>query len=180
MRRRPGKHITRVDKTKTPGGGPGVFADVCGASMRGGNAGQSNARNSDNGRRFQGLRPLRATAYRDRPSRRTAHRMSRMQLLARHQRGIYCGAVCRRLGGTARLRVQWSESASIDDETWEAIEALMRDSGSSLQELSEEAFADLLKKHKQPVGLMASLKESEAGRRRLLPRTSNRQQFRRV
>ena len=28
------------------------------------------------------------------------------------------------------------------------------------QELADEAFADLLKKHKQPVGLMASLKES--------------------
>ena len=47
-----------------------------------------------------------------------------------------------------------------DEESWEAIEALMRDSGSSLQKLTEEAFADLLKKHKQPVGLMASLKES--------------------
>ena len=53
-----------------------------------------------------------------------------------------------------------------DDETWEAIEALMRDSGSSLQKLTEEAFADLLKKHKQPVGLMASLKESVSGRQK--------------
>ncbi len=47
-----------------------------------------------------------------------------------------------------------------DDETWEAIEATMRDSGSGFQELAEEAFADLLKKRKRPVGLMASLKES--------------------
>jgi hypothetical protein len=31
---------------------------------------------------------------------------------------------------------------------------------SSFQELADEAFTDLLKKHKQPVGLMASLKES--------------------
>ena len=53
-----------------------------------------------------------------------------------------------------------------DNETWEAIEALMRDSGSSLQKLTEEAFADLLKKHKQPVGLMASLKESVSGRQK--------------
>ena len=45
------------------------------------------------------------------------------------------------------------------DETWEAIEAVMRHSGSSFQDLTNEAFADLLKKHKQPVGLMASLKE---------------------
>jgi hypothetical protein len=48
----------------------------------------------------------------------------------------------------------------LDDETWGAIEATMRDSGSSFQELAEEAFADLLKKRKRPVGLMASLKES--------------------
>jgi len=47
-----------------------------------------------------------------------------------------------------------------DDDTWEAIEAVARDSGSSFQELVDEAFADLLKKHKQPVGLKAALKES--------------------
>jgi len=39
-----------------------------------------------------------------------------------------------------------------DDETWEAIEAVMHDRGSSFQELADEAFSDLLKKHKQPVG----------------------------
>jgi len=47
-----------------------------------------------------------------------------------------------------------------DDDTWEAIEAVARDSGSSFQELVNEALADLLKKHKQPVGLKAALKES--------------------
>lgn len=47
-----------------------------------------------------------------------------------------------------------------DDETWEAIEALARDSDKSFQELADEAFADLLKKHKRPVGLKAALKES--------------------
>jgi hypothetical protein len=47
-----------------------------------------------------------------------------------------------------------------DDETWEAIEALAYQTGKSFQELTDEAFKDLLKKHKQPVGLMASLKES--------------------
>lgn len=47
-----------------------------------------------------------------------------------------------------------------DAETWEAIEAVLRDSGNSFHELADEAFADLLKKNKQPVGLMASLKES--------------------
>ena len=42
----------------------------------------------------------------------------------------------------------------------EAIEAVIRDSGSSFQDLTDEAFADLLKKHKQPVGLKAALQES--------------------
>jgi hypothetical protein len=47
-----------------------------------------------------------------------------------------------------------------DDDTWQAIEAVVRQSGSSFQELADEAFKDLLKKHKQPVGLKAALKES--------------------
>jgi hypothetical protein len=47
-----------------------------------------------------------------------------------------------------------------DDETWQAIEAVADDTGKAFQELAEEAFADLLNKHEQPVGLKASLKES--------------------
>jgi hypothetical protein len=53
-----------------------------------------------------------------------------------------------------------------DDETWEAIQAVLRDSGDSFQELADEAFADLLKKRKQPVGLRATLKESVGKGRR--------------
>jgi hypothetical protein len=53
-----------------------------------------------------------------------------------------------------------------DDETWEAIQAVLRDSGDSFQELADEAFADLLKKRKQPVGLKASLEESVGTSRR--------------
>jgi hypothetical protein len=52
----------------------------------------------------------------------------------------------------------------LDDDTWQAIEALVRASGSSFQELADEAFKDLLKKHKQPVGLKAALKESVGAR----------------
>ena len=51
-----------------------------------------------------------------------------------------------------------------DDETWEAISAISRQKGTSFQELADEAFADLLKKHKQPVGLKAALKESVSAR----------------
>ena len=51
-----------------------------------------------------------------------------------------------------------------DDETWAAIDALARERGVSFQELTDEAFADLLKKHSRPVGLKAALKESVAAR----------------
>lgn len=47
-----------------------------------------------------------------------------------------------------------------DDETWAAIEAVAHQQGVTFQELADEAFEDLLKKHKQPVGFKASLKES--------------------
>jgi hypothetical protein len=47
-----------------------------------------------------------------------------------------------------------------DDETWHALHLLSRDSMKSLQELAEEAFADLLKKHGRPVALKQALKES--------------------
>ena len=47
-----------------------------------------------------------------------------------------------------------------DDEIWAAIEAVAHAEGKSFQELADEAFKDLLKKHRQPVGFKASLKES--------------------
>ena len=51
-----------------------------------------------------------------------------------------------------------------DDETWQAIDALAHDRGKTFQELVDEAFKDLLKKHHQPVGLKAALKESVGGK----------------
>jgi hypothetical protein len=36
----------------------------------------------------------------------------------------------------------------------------MHQQGKSFQQLADEAFADLLKKHNQPLGIMAALKES--------------------
>jgi hypothetical protein len=56
-----------------------------------------------------------------------------------------------------------------DDETWAALDVLARDRLATFQELADEAFRDLLRKHHRPVGLRAALKESvktEAGRRR--------------
>jgi len=50
-----------------------------------------------------------------------------------------------------------------DDETWAALEAVAGKSGRSFQDVADEAFADFLKKHKQPVGLTA-LRESVSGK----------------
>ena len=50
-----------------------------------------------------------------------------------------------------------------DNETWQALELLTSDRMQTFQELAEEAFADVLKKHDRPVGLKASLQKS-AGR----------------
>jgi len=49
-----------------------------------------------------------------------------------------------------------------DDKTWAALDALISEKGESFQDLADEAFTDLLKKHHQPVGLKAALKESVA------------------
>ena len=49
---------------------------------------------------------------------------------------------------------------NIDDETWMTLELLRRDRVATFQELADEAFADLLKKHGRPVGLKAALRKS--------------------
>jgi hypothetical protein len=53
-----------------------------------------------------------------------------------------------------------------DDETWQAIDAVALGEGKTFQDLADEAFKDLLKKHHQPVGLKATLKESVGGKRK--------------
>ena len=49
---------------------------------------------------------------------------------------------------------------NIDDETWAVLDLLARDRMATFQELADEAFADLLKKHGRPVGLRAALRKS--------------------
>jgi hypothetical protein len=48
----------------------------------------------------------------------------------------------------------------IDDQTWQALTVLAHDRKISFQKLSEEAFADLLRKHNRPTTLKAALRES--------------------
>ena len=47
-----------------------------------------------------------------------------------------------------------------DDETWAALDVLARDRMATFQELADEAFADLLKKHGRPVDLKDALRQS--------------------
>jgi hypothetical protein len=47
-----------------------------------------------------------------------------------------------------------------DDETLTALKQLAEDRMQTFQELSEEAFADVLKKHGRPVGLRDALRKS--------------------
>jgi hypothetical protein len=49
---------------------------------------------------------------------------------------------------------------TIDDETWTVLDLLAKDRMASFQDLADEAFADLLKKHGRPVGLKAALRQS--------------------
>jgi hypothetical protein len=48
----------------------------------------------------------------------------------------------------------------IDAETWPLLDLLARDRMMTFQELADEAFTDLLKKHGRPVTLKAALRKS--------------------
>jgi hypothetical protein len=48
----------------------------------------------------------------------------------------------------------------IDNESWAALDPLAHDRMMTFQELADEAFADLLKKHGRPVDLRAALRRS--------------------
>jgi hypothetical protein len=47
-----------------------------------------------------------------------------------------------------------------DDETFNALDLLARDRMMSFQELADEAFTDLLKKHGRPTDLKSALRQS--------------------
>jgi len=63
---------------------------------------------------------------------------------------------------TRATRPQGSVRRSIefDAETWHVLHKLSLDSMKSLQDLADEAFRDLLKKHRRPTTLKEMLRES--------------------
>jgi len=56
--------------------------------------------------------------------------------------------------GSVRRRIEF------DAETWHVLHKLSLDSMKSLQDLADEAFRDLLKKHRRPTTLKEMLRES--------------------
>jgi hypothetical protein len=51
----------------------------------------------------------------------------------------------------------------LDEETWQQIDLLGRDQMKDFQELADEAFRDLLRKHGRPVDLKDALRRSAGG-----------------
>jgi len=68
----------------------------------------------------------------------------------------------------------------IDDESWAALDLLARDRMMTFQELADEAFADVLKKHGRPVDLRTALRKSAQATADVIPlKRSNKKPARR-
>ena len=57
----------------------------------------------------------------------------------------------------------------IDDESWSQLGLIAHDRMMTFQELADEAFADLLKKHGRPVDLRAALRKSAGASAEVVP-----------
>jgi predicted transcriptional regulator len=57
----------------------------------------------------------------------------------------------------------------IDDETWQALDLLARDSMRDFQELADEAFRDLLRKHGRPTDWKSALRQSAGSSAEVVP-----------
>jgi hypothetical protein len=56
-----------------------------------------------------------------------------------------------------------------DDESWAAVDLLARDRMMTFQELAEEAFRDLLRKHNRPLDLKDALRKSAGASAEVVP-----------
>ena len=56
-----------------------------------------------------------------------------------------------------------------DDETWASLDMLARDRMMDFQELADEAFRDLLKKHGRPASLKEALRRSAGVSAKVVP-----------
>ena len=55
---------------------------------------------------------------------------------------------------------QVGKRVAFDRETWNALDLMSRDKMMTLQEMADESFRDLLKKHGRPTDLRSALKQS--------------------
>ena len=62
----------------------------------------------------------------------------------------------------------------IDDESWAALDLLAHERMMTFQELADEAFADLLRKHRRPVDLRAALRKSAGASAKVIPLQSGK------
>ena len=56
-----------------------------------------------------------------------------------------------------------------DQESWAALDLLARDRMMTFQELADEAFRDLLRKHNRPVDLKEALRRSAGASAKVIP-----------
>ncbi len=56
-----------------------------------------------------------------------------------------------------------------DQETWAALDLLARERMMTFQELADEAFRDLLRKHNRPTGLKEALRKSAGASAKVVP-----------
>ena len=75
-------------------------------------------------------------------------------------------ARARREAEARRLTAVPRKLIAFDDETMTALTQLGRDRMATIQDLADEAFADLLKKHGVPIDLKDALKKSAAQAKR--------------
>ncbi|HVT55135.1 MAG TPA: hypothetical protein VHD34_03690 [Xanthobacteraceae bacterium] len=66
-----------------------------------------------------------------------------------------------------------------NNDVYLALQQLANDRMATFQELADEAFADVLKKHKRPVGLADALKQSAAATRGNVVDMKSRRRIRR-
>ena len=62
--------------------------------------------------------------------------------------------------GSAPRERQIGKRVAFDPATWHALNLYARDSMKTFQELADEAFTDLLKKHQRPADLKEALRQS--------------------
>ena len=58
---------------------------------------------------------------------------------------------------------------AFDEETWAAVDLLARERMMMFQELPDEAFRDLLRKHNRPAGLREALRKSARASAEVVP-----------